>query len=251
MRFACLFVSLALVALAACAVDAGDPALDSATIAQDDEAETAAPVDNKADAATTLAGLYATHASTHKDGDITHLELVATSGMYVRARCYHADCALALPETDRYDVYKSSAGKTYVRFWSFTAARDASGDLQTTPTVADVYEVVKSSTTIKLRKSYTTRWFSLYRTTATAQCTGSGGAWSGGACTCAGNVPGQWALHVFVAGAGGCIATPGANESNCDDSDGSWTDDDATLIDSYCACGLGRYDDANGSCAKI
>jgi hypothetical protein len=247
MRSACLLVSLA---LTACAVDAGDPGLDPDTIAQDDEAETATVVDNKADAAAPFVGLWATHASTHKDGDITHLEL-QTGKLYVRARCYHTSCALPLPETDRYDVYTSSAGKTYVRFWSFTVSHDADGNLVQTPTVADVYEIAKTSTTIKLRKSYTTRWFSLYHTTATAQCTGSGGAWSTGACTCAGNVPGQWATHVFVAGAGGCIATPGADESKCDDSNGAWTDDDATLIDSYCTCGVGRYDDASGSCAKI
>ena len=91
----------------------------------------------------------------------------------------------------------------------------------------------------------------LYKTTATAQCSAQGGAWANSDCSCPGNTPGMWAATIFIPGAGGCIATPGASEDGCDSSDGLWTDDDATLIGSYCECGAGRYDDAAGSCAAI
>ncbi len=189
-------------------------------------------------------GLYTTHATTHQNGDVTALDLQA-AGSYVRTRCYHASCALPVPETDHYDTYLSSAGKTYVRFYSFTVTRDASGNLVTTPRVADVFEIAKTSSGIKLRKSYSTRWVSLSRTTATSRCTATGGTDAGGACTC------PAAASDFVPGAGGCIVAPGANETNCDASNGLWTDDDSTLIGAYCECGFGRYDDASGACAAI
>jgi hypothetical protein len=162
----------------------------------------------------------------------------------VRERCYHTGCALPLPETDHYDTYASSAGNHYVRFWSFTVSKDADGNLVTTPKIADVYEIVATSYGIKLRKSYTSRWVSLYRTTAATACTSTLGTWTSSDCTCP-------ATDVFVAGAGGCVTSPGANESNCDASNGLWTDDDATLIGAYCECGSGRYDDATGSCTAI
>ena len=66
-----------------------------------------------------------------------------------------------------------------------------------------------------------------------------------------GNQPNMYPVSVFVAGAGGCIATPGSCETNCDDSGGLWTDDESTAIDTYCICGKGRYDDDTGSCSDI
>jgi hypothetical protein len=233
---------LVMVALAGCAGQMTDDTSDT-------EAESA-PVqaDGKADGAN-LSGLFVSHAKTHYNNDIPALQLRAED--YIRARCYHASCALRLPETDKLDAYTSSSGKTYLRFWSFSVARDANGELQPTPVIADVYEVQTTSTGIKLRKSFTSRWFTLYATSEDALCTGTGGTWNGTDCACPGNIPGQFATHEFVAGAGGCIDTPGASEDGCDSSDGLWTDDDATPIGSFCECGVGRYDDANGSCAAI
>lgn len=100
-----------------------------------------------------------------------------------------------------------------------------------------------------LRKSYSSRWITLYKATAKSLCTGDGGSWASDECTCPGNTPGAWPNTIFVAG--GCIATPGASKDGCDTSGGLWTDDDATAIGSYCVCGVGRYDDASGSCASI
>lgn len=244
MRTTAILLALA---LAACAADTTED------FSQDDEAQDADVAAGKADTAVHFFGLYVTHATHHYSGDITALQLLGgdSNTPYVRERCYHASCALPIAETDRYDTYRSSAGKTYVRFWSFEVRTDANGERTETPTVADVYEIQATSYGVRLRKSYTTRWFALYRTTEAARCTAGGGTWDGGTCACPGNTPGQWPATVFVPGAGGCVPNPGASEDGCDSSNGFWTDDDATLIDSYCRCGLDRYDDASGACAAI
>ena len=250
MRLFAIVIGLGLLAGCATAPDANAET-------DDGEAETAtAQAVGKADGAS-FVGLYKTHSKAHQSGDVITLQLLADDGKpgggtttaYVRERCYRASCALPLPETDRYDTYVSSGGKTYVRFWSFT--KDAVGTTATTPAIADVYEIRATSYGIKLRKSYTTRWVSLYRTTGDAQCTASGGIWNGADCACPLNVPTQFPTQVFVAGGGGCVSRPGDNESHCDDSNGLWADDDATLTGAYCVCGLGRYDDATGTCAAI
>lgn len=189
---------------------------------------------------TGLVGLFASADTGHQDTDLVSLELTAT-GTYVRARCYHVGCAVVVPETDRFDRYVSASGLTYVRFWSFDTSRDAGGALDVTPEIADVYEIRTTASGVELRKSHTTRWVQLARTTPAAACRGT---WDGAACACA-------AHETFVPGAGGCIATPGASEARCDGSDGLWTDDDATAIGSYCECGQGRRVDASGTCTAI
>lgn len=66
-------------------------------------------------------------------GDIANLELVNTNNnnAYVRSRCYHANCSLGVAETDRFDAYKSTSGKTYLRFWTFEVIE--LGDKSSTP----------------------------------------------------------------------------------------------------------------------
>lgn len=222
---------------------------DPANLQDDGEAQGAAvaPADGVV-AASGVAGLYATHESTREADDVTALDLRVTAKPdgsksldYVRSRCYGTHCSLELPETDHYDVYTSSTGKTYVRFWTVTVAHDTNGTIDTAPKLADVYEIATTAGAIKLRKSYTSRWLTLGPTTESAVCNG---AWVDGSCGCA-------AGQTFVAGAGGCIPMRGANEKNCDATGGLWTDDDATLIGSYCICGADRYVDATGSCATI
>ena len=229
---------LPLLFLAACADSADD---------RNDAAADAAPqqaTDGKADGVD-YTGLYHISSSTWHSNDVTDLQLL-DSGSYVRARCYHASCAEWLPETDKYDVYTSSSGYTYVRFW--TVKIDA--NLNSTPVIADVYQIKKISKGVSLRKAHTTRWFSLFKEVASAACANSGGTWSD-TCTCPGDVPNQPAATIFIAGAGGCITTPGSDESNCDSSGGMWTDDESTLIGTYCICGQGRYDDSTGNCSAI
>ena len=191
------------------------------TVPDDSEAVDAPPqAIGKADSAAFL-GLYASHATHHSNGDVPDLEL-RSDGQFVRARCYRASCSLDVPEFGAFDQYTSSTGHTYVRFYS---AYDASK-------VADVYEIRAFTKGVQLRKAYSTRWQSLYTTVANTNP------------MCAPN-------QVYVAGAGGCIATPGQSETNCDASKGMWTDDDSTLIQSYCICDVGQYLAATGACSQI
>lgn len=226
------YLLTAVLALGACAT--ADDDLDDA------EAETA----TGQEVSGSLVGLYSTSASlTLANGDIANLELRA-GGTYVRMRCYHAGCAQQAPETDHYDTYTSSSGKTYVRFYSFEILWNAAhDDREEKRVVADVYEVQKTSTTIKLRKSYSSRWVTLRRTTAKTLCTSDGGSWSSSACACPGG-GGGWSNDgyvVFAPGAGGCVMAAGANEDACDTTDGMWTDDDATPLGVYCRCQKGTY----------
>jgi len=220
-----------LILLAGCA--AGDP---------DDAAALEAPAElaGKADGAT-VTGLFAAETTSLRAGDIPNLELRA-DGSYVRARCYHAGC---IAETDRFDTYTSTSGHRYLRLWSFTL--DA--DRNPTPVIADVYELRTTSTGIKLRKAYSTRWLALTSAHADALCAATSGAWSG-ACACPGGGNGATEHPGFVAGAGGCITIPGGGEDACDASGGLYTDDDATPIGTYCECGVGRHVAGAGSCVN-
>jgi hypothetical protein len=237
--------------LAACT----DPTIDDQS---DGEAEAAAPQLVGKEDGVSFTGVYRTHTTALKDGDVPNVELLTnakpglpTTYSYVRSRCYHTNCSARVPETDTYDVYTTSAGKTYVRFWTFTITDDPNDGRIQHPVVGDVYEITTFSHGIKLRKSYSTRWQTLYTASPSLMCSTSHGTWASGDCTCPGNVPGTWPATIFISGAGGCIATPGSDESNCDASGGLWTDDDATLIGAFCMCGRGRYDNASGSCAAI
>lgn len=211
----------------------------------DSEAETApAQALGKADAAT-FTGIYAQHVTRHYNGDVPDLELRA-DGTFVRQRCYHASCAIETPETDHYDVYTSSSGKSYVRFHGQQITLDSSGNIQNQEIVADVYEIRAFSKGVQLRKSYSTRWQSLYLSSPGLACATSGGTYTSD-CAC----PQPYPAQTFVAGAGGCITTPAWSESNCDDSHGMWTDDEATPINSFCICSVGQYLDDTGSCADL
>ncbi len=202
--------------------------------------------------APTFSGLYATATTSLRDGDIPNLQLLA-GGSFVRRRCYHASCALPVGESDHYDTYTSSSGKTYIRFYASRSEWSAAHDDRTqVPVVADVYEIQKTTTTIKLRKSYSTRWLTLRKTTPASLCTGDHGTWSSDGCDCPGAV-GGWSddgYVAFVTGLGGCATIPGVGEGECDDTEGWYTDDDATLVATYCRCDKGSYL-ANTGCESI
>jgi len=203
----------------------------------------------KADSAQFL-GIYASHTTHHYNGDVPDLELRG-DGHFVRERCYRASCSLEAPETDVFDEYTSSSGHTYVRFYGQDITVDADGNLQNQQVVADVYEIRAFTKGVQLRKAYSTRWQSLYLSSPGLACASSGGTFNGTDCACPLNQPMTYAAQVFVPGAGGCIANPGASEDNCDTSHGMWTDDDGTLIQSYCICSIGQYLDSTGACASI
>jgi hypothetical protein len=247
------FVASAIVLwFAACVENSIDAASDS-------EAEGADAQGDQAEAASVVVGLYQTTSTAHEDGDIEVLQLDAfgahstkpTDLDYVRSRCYRRDCSLVVAESDTYDIYRSTEGKTYVRFWSETLDNDGSNGWSVTPKLADVYEIKSTSTGIELRKSTTSHWLPLDSATPATQCTRGGGTWASDSCTCPGNVPNEATRVTFAPGAGGCVANPQDNESKCGDSDGMWTDDDESATGTYCLCGIGRYDDANGTCETI
>jgi hypothetical protein len=230
-----LWVGAALVMAGCQDQDAGDGGADDAL----DATAEGAPLADKADAIA-LDGLYETTATSLKSGDVPDVQFLP-DGRYVRARCYHAGCKAPVAETDRYDVFKSS-GHTYVRFWSFTVVTDADGNRDQQPKVADTYELRKTAHGIKLRKTYSSRWLTLDAVTQTDVCEASGGTWNGSApCLCPGGNDLLTTHGAFVPGAGGCILIGGGGEDACDSSNGLYTDDDSTLIGTYCICGLGRH----------
>jgi hypothetical protein len=234
---------LAMVVVVLCfgaCVESMDDASDEASDGEAADAPAQA-ADGKADGAS-FTGTYATSTAALRDGDVPNLELRA-DGSYVRRRCYHAGCALPVAQTDHFDTYTSSAGKTYVRFWSFDNHWNAAHDDHTTvPVIADVYELKQTSTGIKLRKARTSRWLTLRATTPTALCTKSGGSWDGSACACPGNTGWDETSYVaFITGLGGCSTIPGADEAECDATTGQYTDDDSTAVATYCLCANGSY----------
>ena len=224
--------------LAACAVSPDHTADDAADQAAEDAP--AQPAGGKADGVD-FTGLYHISKSTLYSNDIADLEL-RSDGTYVRARCYHASCALQLPQTGKFDLYTSGSGKTYVRFrW----ADDSK--------IADVYEIQATTKGIELRKTYTSRWFSLFDEVPSAACAFSGGAWddTAQACTCPNSTYSDQGYEAFIAGAGGCVGAPSGSETNCDDSGGSYTDDEMTAISTFCVCPASQYVAVDGSCTQI
>lgn len=154
------------------------------------------------------------------------------------------------------------------------------------PVVADTYEIKATGSGIKLRRTYSSRWVTLTATSDEALCAASGGSWSlpvvtppsttskvppttkgtqpatpppasmtpsapvapvavdaWNACHCA-------AGEGYVAGGGGCVHIAVSTEAACDSTNGSYTDDDATRLGTYCACGIGRTM-TDGGCVAI
>lgn len=230
-----------------CAVALVLAACGTSAAPDDSAAETAAPdFGGKADApAPSYGGLYHIAKTTWYANDITDLQL-RDDWTYVRARCYYASCAEQIAQTDKFD-FVTTSGHQYVRFWSERLA----ADLTPTPVIDDVYEIRSAATGIQLRKTYTSRWFTLAAVTEDSQCTATGGAWNGTTCTCPDSTYSDSGYGAYVPGAGGCIWAPSGSETACDDSHGSYTDDDETAIATYCVCGVGRFVDTDGSCTAI
>ena len=230
-RLASLLPFLLLAACAASPRDTDDQAAEQAP---------AQPLAGKADGIDHT-GLYHISKSTLYNNDISDLELRG-DGTYVRARCYHASCTRHLPQTGTYDQYTSSSGHTYVRFrWDGTTQ------------IADVYEIESTTNGISLRKTYTSRWFTLHDQAPSAACASSGGAWddTAQACTCPNSQYSDAGYEAFVAGAGGCVGAPSGSEDHCDASGGSYTDDEMTAISTFCVCKPNQYVAIDGSCTAI
>ncbi|GAC1549762.1 MAG: hypothetical protein NVS3B10_12990 [Polyangiales bacterium] len=243
--------ALALGAVAGCA---GTPAGDSGAV--DDSVDA---LSSKTTASLTAfeAKNWVTTSAIAEDGDILSLHLYA-DGTYVRLRCYGAGCSEAVAETDRVTAHHAN-GKTYLDFWSFlrqpvapppAKAAAAGGVLpkpastgpsyQNEPVIADTYEIRATASGIKLRKAHKTRWVSLASVDDATLCDASGGTWSAPSTPSPASGCGCPSGESYVAGAGGCMHVAVSTEDACDQSNGSYTDDDATRLGTFCACGLRR-----------
>jgi hypothetical protein len=243
-----IFASLALAAVG-CAAQPDDGA--------DATAETARAADKADDAlGITNVAFEMVAPASYRAGDVTNLYLfgasskpgVAPSSESVRGRCYHAGCSSWIPELASYDLVTSS-GRRYLRFWM--------GDQSGKQVLVDNYEIRKTPTGIKLRKTYTTRWLTLAARTDQQLCEETGGTWGDAPsstvvpmhgytpCDC-----GAPSTVVFVPGTGGCFEPATVSEDACDSTQGSWTDDDSTDLGTFCACSAGQYLSSSG-CTKI
>jgi hypothetical protein len=234
---------VALVLAVGCS-DATDDTLD------DGEAESGEGVTlGKADAEA-YAGLYrwTDQDRPYWKNDIPAIQL--RPAHYVRTRCYGRDCAKLVPQFGDLELVRTSAGKKFLRFMSYERVWEpVHEEWQTNPVVADTYEIKKTRSGIKLRKTYSSRWFSLARISEQELCTGSGGWWdedAGPLCTCDELNGADWSHYIgFFPGLGGCFEVFAADEDECS-STGQYTDDDATPIGTYCRCPVDTYETLEG-----
>jgi hypothetical protein len=151
-----------------------------------------------------------------------------------------------------------STHKKYVAFERFEwTDRDNGESKQVT---VDTYEVRAQGTSLELRKTYTSRWFTLEARTDETLCTSTGGTWDsqqdfdGAAagttthCNC-GQDPNMWPSPAFVPGAGGCRMSFAIGEDACDMTLGAYTDDDRDSLGDYCRCAAGTRPTDDGCVA--
>lgn len=219
---------LVLVLLAGCADAPADTIDDSAQTFVDDGKfdGTSAP---------DLSGAWQMFSTSYHKNDITNVEFFTyTDGRpnaqrIVRGRCADTGCTEWASEVGSYQQVRNASGTKYIRF---TAAQGGGGDL---------YAYSLSRGRLLLRKANTTRWFALGPITDQQMCDQSGGAWNG-SCDCSGiNDGGNLHFPSFVRGLGGCVIPGGVGESQCDDTGGGWTDDDAAPDGSFCLCPYGQW----------
>src|SRR5262249_18337066 len=141
-------------------------------------------------------------------------------------------------------------GLFYLHFISYENVVDAkTGETCQQDVVEDVYEVKKSGRYLKLRRAHQSRWQTLSTITPRTLCRESGGSWvvnptapagTPAECDCPGPTQDYPLAPQFIPGAGGCLEVENTDEDSCDNSGGGWTDDDATLIGTFCTCPLGQ-----------
>lgn len=155
-------------------------------------------------------------------GELLYLQLAA-GGRFAWTRCPDAACADPVREDGTWQ-----SGHGTLRFFQQGPKGDPSPHLQAT------YAYAVKGGKLWLRAQGAA--FAMEKVTEPQLCSASGGAWtSAAACDCGKGWPTAWSP-----GAGGCWQSPAVSEEACDATQGSWTDDDATLIGTYCECGIGR-----------
>jgi hypothetical protein len=228
-------LALALVVVSGCGGQLGsdDGAADEAALAGKADVVSAA-----AASAASIAGIYQLSGDPTAAGDVVYLWLLG-DGRFAWTRCYDADCATPIVEDGTYKLTTSS-GKKYVTFYQPGALGDTKRHFNS------MYAYSTSKKTLKLRPTRTSRWMTLAAASESALCSASGGSWSsGGGCDCGAGWP-----TAYSPGAGGCWVAPATGESQCDDTNGSWTDDDADLVGTFCECGYSRHLTVDGCTAN-
>jgi hypothetical protein len=177
-----------------------------------------------------LSGSWQMFSSTFHKNDVTNLEFGMHNGLpmqFVRGRCADSGCSEWAPETGGYQQLRNASGTKYIRF--------------TIGQGGDLYAYSLSRGRLLLRKANTTRWVALGPITDQQMCNQSGGTWTT-YCDCSAiNDGGNLHFPAFVRGLGGCVIPPGIGESQCDDTGGNWSDDDAAPDGSFCTCPYGQW----------
>lgn len=220
-----MYKSLAFTLLLACGCAAqvgSDGAADEAALASGGKGDLAGAT------ASSIAGIYQLAGDPSGAGDVVYLWLLA-DGRFAWTRCYDIDCATPVVEDGTYKLTTSS-GKKYVTF----SQPGAKGDAATHFNSMFAYSASRNS--LKLRPIRTSHWMTLGAVAEASLCADSGGTWSGTACDCGAGWP-----TAYSPGAGGCWVSPAVGESQCDATQGSWTDDDADLAGTFCECGYARH----------
>jgi hypothetical protein len=260
-----VFVSLL---LGACAPAESDDAL--AALEPD--------VEGKADGVVPV-GAFEIVANNLRADDVVYVNLLPPSTKpgvvgdpsWVWQRCYDTPCSQLIAQDGDYAFYKGSAGRKYIAFYTTHIDPPAPPSPKTAPPVPatknpmptyspgdliDLYAYTKSGKTLKLRRAGTSRWFTTTALSDHAACDESGGAWSSspapGACDCSALGTGAFGTAAqFQPGLGGCFLLPNSSETECDDSNGAYTDDDNNLVGTYCECGVGRYYAEGSGCTDV
>lgn len=239
------------IVLSACATNApGDDAVDGAF-----------DLSGKADGPS-FAGTYQEVGGGARKGDLPFVQL-HDDGTYVRLRCYTTNCTKTTPETDRYTTFENpDTHKQYVIFGRFVWTDFDNRESRVDP--YDAYEVRHDGANLLFRKTYTSRWIAMAPVTEEAICTASGGTWDTStehqgaeagtttSCDCGQDSVTNWddPIPAFVPGAGGCRMTFKMVESECDDTQGSYTDDDTDALGDYCLCPAGTIPTDTGCVAE-
>ena len=161
-------------------------------------------------------------------GDLLYLQLGA-AGRFAWTRCSAAPCDDPVREDGTWQVARG--GHRSIRFFQRGRAGDPSLHFHS----AYAFTVSRDGARLWLHAEAGGRPFAMEKVAEADLCAASGGSWTGAACDCGKGWP-----TAYSPGAGGCWLSPAVPEAACDATQGSWTDDDADLIGTYCECGIGR-----------
>ena len=179
-----------------------------------------------------IAGSYQLGEAAPAGDDLVYLQLTA-DGRFAWTRCYDAACKSPLREDGTYQLTRAASGRQYLRFYQ----RGAAGD--PTPHLSSTYACAAGpARSLRLRRASTRLTFVVRAMTEQEPCASSGGAWNPASHSC--DCGAGWPV-AYSPGAGGCWHSPPVSEMACDATRGSWTDDDAGLIGTYCDCGFARH----------